>query len=80
MAPGWVTEAGDGLVVRVVAEGSAAAAAGLRAGDRIVRAKGEAVGTRDELAALLEAARASGSCTLQLVRGGASKSLAMKVP
>ena len=58
----------DGLLVRDVAAGSPAEAAGLRRGDLIVGAGGTAVADTDDLAAVLDALEGD-SVTLSIVRG-----------
>jgi S1-C subfamily serine protease len=58
----------DGLLVRDVAAGSPAEAAGLRRGDLIVAAGGTAVANTDDLAAVLDALEGD-SVTLSIVRG-----------
>jgi serine protease Do len=59
----------DGLLVRVVQEGSPAAAAGIRQGDLIVAAGGTSVTNLDDLYDVLDAAATSGTLGLQVVRG-----------
>ncbi len=60
-------EEADGLLVRSVEDGSPAAAAGIREGDLIVAAGGEATTTVDELHAVLEGA--DGELPVELLRG-----------
>jgi serine protease Do len=57
----------DGLLVRVVEEGSPAEAAGVRAGDLIVSVNGTAVSTADDLFDAMEAATAT--LRIGIVRG-----------
>ena len=59
----------DGLLVRVVEEGSPAAAAGLEGGDYIVKVAGSGVGTIEELYKALEGLQPGATLELELVRG-----------
>jgi serine protease Do len=59
----------DGLLVRVVESGSAAERAGVRQGDLIVSAAGSPVDKVDDLFLALDAATATGSLSLHVVRG-----------
>lgn len=59
----------DGVLVRGVESGSAAARAGLERGDLIVSAAGREIERVDTLYEALDAARASGRLDLQIVRG-----------
>ena len=59
----------DGLLVRVVEEGSPAEAAGLEAGDYIVKVSGASVGTIEELYKALEGLQPGATLELELVRG-----------
>jgi serine protease Do len=59
----------DGLLVRVVEEGSPADRAGLRTGDLLVEAGGRAVTDADELYEALDQVPADGSLELRVVRG-----------
>jgi serine protease Do len=59
----------DGLLVRVVEDGSAAAAAGVRAGDLLVSAGGQPLTSVDDLFDAVDAAGADGTVTLGVVRG-----------
>ncbi|HEX4867052.1 MAG TPA: trypsin-like peptidase domain-containing protein [Acidimicrobiales bacterium] len=58
-----------GLLVRDVAEGSAAARAGLQVGDLLTAVDGTELASVDDLHAALDAARTAGTVTLHLVRG-----------
>ncbi|HXQ59430.1 MAG TPA: trypsin-like peptidase domain-containing protein [Acidimicrobiales bacterium] len=59
----------DGILVRAVEEGGPAAAAGIRQGDLVVAVAGTPVGSVDELASALEAARSGAPVELAVVRG-----------
>jgi len=59
----------DGLLVRNVQEGSPAAQAGVRQGDLLVAAGGQALTGHDQLFEALEAAAATGTLALAIVRG-----------
>lgn len=59
----------DGILVRAVEDGGAAAAAGITQGDLLVAVAGTPVGTVDELATALEAAGAGVPVELTVVRG-----------
>jgi serine protease Do len=59
----------DGLLVRVVEDGSPAAAAGLEGGDYIVKVAGAEVGTIEELYKALEGLQPGATLGLELVRG-----------
>jgi serine protease Do len=59
----------DGLLVRVVEEGGPADRAGLRTGDLLVEAGGDAVSDADELYEALDRVEAGGSLDLRVVRG-----------
>ncbi len=58
-----------GLLVRTVADGTPAAAAGVKVGDLLVQAGDRPIETVDDLHHALDSARASGSLTLAVVRG-----------
>jgi serine protease Do len=59
----------DGILVRAVEDGGAAAAAGIVQGDLVVAVAGTPVGTVDELAGALEAVAAGDPVELAVVRG-----------
>ncbi len=59
----------DGLLVRVVEEGSAAERAGIREGDLLVSVGGRQVRTHDDLYDALDALEAGAALAVQLVRG-----------
>ncbi len=59
----------DGLLVRAVEEGSAAASAGLRTGDLIVEAAGRPLATPDDLHEVLEGLDPRSSLDLTVARG-----------
>jgi serine protease Do len=59
----------DGVLVRAVEDGSAAAAAGLERGDLIVAAAGRAIDAVEVLYEVLDGARAQGELELTVVRG-----------
>lgn len=59
----------DGLLVRVVEEGSAADRAGIREGDLIVSVAGRPVGTHDDLYDALDSYEDGAPLAVQLVRG-----------
>ncbi len=59
----------DGLLVRAVEPGGPADRAGIRQGDLIVSAGGEAIASIDDLASALETGEASSSMELGVVRG-----------
>jgi S1-C subfamily serine protease len=67
----------DGLLVRSVAPDSPAERAGVKAGDLITQAGGTDVTTVDELHVALDAARASRSLALHVVRGADELDLAV---
>ncbi|MEA2900484.1 MAG: hypothetical protein QOH36_371 [Actinomycetota bacterium] len=78
IAPSWVANRmrravglppRDGVLVREVEEGSAAAAAGIREGDMIVEAGARAIVEPDDIHDALGTASADGSLQLKLVRG-----------
>jgi serine protease Do len=59
----------DGLLVRVVEDGSPAARAGIRHGDLLVAADGRPLTTADDLFEVLDSAASSGAVELAVVRG-----------
>ncbi|CAN5618223.1 trypsin-like peptidase domain-containing protein [soil metagenome] len=59
----------EGLLVRLVEEGSAAAGAGLAEGDLIIEAAGRSVTTPDELHEALDSVTGEGVIELKLLRG-----------
>lgn len=59
----------DGLLVRAVEDASAAARAGVQVGDLLTSAGGVDLSTVDDLHRALDAARASGTLSLHIVRG-----------
>jgi serine protease Do len=59
----------DGLLVRAVADDSPAAGAGVTEGDLLVEAGGRALGSPDDLHAVLDGIEAGGSVVLKVVRG-----------
>jgi serine protease Do len=59
----------DGLLVRVVQDGSPAGLAGIKAGDLIVGAAGNPVASVDALYDVLDVAATDGTLALQIVRG-----------
>jgi serine protease Do len=65
----------DGVLVRGVEEGSAAAAAGIKEGDLITKAGDRDVHTADDLFAALEAASSSGKLALTILRGTESHTI-----
>ena len=70
----------DGLLVRGVESGGAAAAAGVRTGDLLVSAGQEALASVDDLARALDAAADAGEVTLGVVRGAEELSLQVTFP
>ena len=66
----------SGVLVRVVEEGSAAARAGIRIGDLIVRAGDRQIADPDDLFGALEA-EPGGSLEIGLVRGSEELSVAV---
>jgi serine protease Do len=68
----------DGVLIRAVEEGSAAARAGLERGDLIVAAAGREVDGVEVLYELLDAARSGGSLELTIVRGADERSIAVE--
>ena len=58
-----------GLLVRTVAEDSPAATAGIKVGDLLVASADQALATVDDLHQSLDAARATGTLALSVVRG-----------
>ncbi|HEX2025631.1 MAG TPA: S1C family serine protease [Actinomycetota bacterium] len=88
VAPPWVArrmrravglEERDGLMVRAVAEGSPAAAAGLRQGDLIVAAGGSEVGSADDLFEALDRAGAGGTVQLTVIRGDEERTVSVSL-
>lgn len=70
---------GEGVLVRSVEKGSAAAAAGLKAGDVITKINGESVGcSADWRQAMRE--RKGGNVTVSIVRDKREQTLSMKLP
>ena len=67
----------DGVLVRAVEEGSAAARAGLERGDLIVAAGGRAIERVDVLYEALDAARTEGSLELTTIRGTEERTVAV---
>jgi serine protease Do len=65
----------DGVLVRVVEDGSAAARAGLERGDLIVAAAGREVDRVDVLYEALDGARAASQLELTIVRGTEERSV-----
>jgi len=82
----WLLRDGDALAVADVAADSAAAAAGLRSGDRIVSLRGEAVATRSlaQWRALLRDSPAGSAVAVAYLRGDAERmaqlTLADRIP
>ncbi|HEV2070843.1 MAG TPA: PDZ domain-containing protein, partial [Acidimicrobiales bacterium] len=70
----------DGLLVRAVQPGSPAERAGLRQGDLIVAAAGDAVASADDLHATLDAVDEGGSLALQVVRGSEEHDVTVAFP
>ena len=68
-----------GALVTMVEPGSAAEAAGLRAGDVIVRFAGKPVATHAELMRLVAASAPGASVELELTRGGAASSATVRI-
>ena len=62
-------EARDGVLVRVVQDGSPAATAGIRQGDLLVEVDGQAVGSADDLLDALGGVAPGGHVSVSLVRG-----------
>jgi serine protease Do len=69
----------DGLLVRGVEESSAAAGAGIAAGDLIVAAAGRPVDGIDTLHRALDAAAPEGGLTLTVVRGTEERQVAVEL-
>lgn len=65
----------QGAKVATVVSGSAAASAGLKAGDLIVGINGTTVGSSDALVALVRAADVGEKVTIDLIRGGGQQSV-----
>jgi serine protease Do len=70
---------GEGVLVREVREGSAAAKAGLQAGDVIVKVEGERVRTTSELRERLRAHREKKSVALGVLRKGAETTVSVEL-
>ncbi|MBW3548577.1 MAG: S1C family serine protease [Actinobacteria bacterium] len=70
----------DGLLVRAVQPGSPAERAGLRQGDLIVVAAGDAVASADALHAALDAVDEGGSLALRIVRGSEELDVTVAFP
>ncbi|HEV2071653.1 MAG TPA: S1C family serine protease [Acidimicrobiales bacterium] len=70
----------DGLLVRAVQPGSPAERAGLRQGDLIVAASGDAVASADALHAALDAVDEGGSLALRIVRGSEELDVTVAFP
>jgi S1-C subfamily serine protease len=67
----------EGLLVRGVEDGSAAARAGIERGDLIVEAGGRSLSGADDLQAALDEAEPSGTVTLKVVRAEEERSVAV---
>jgi serine protease Do len=67
----------DGVLVRSVAEGSAAAAAGIERGDLIVAAGGRPLDTIDVLYAALDSAAAGDTLALRVLRGADERDISV---
>jgi S1-C subfamily serine protease len=67
----------DGVLVRAVEDGSAAARAGLLQGDLIVTAAGREIDTVEALYEALDGAGASGELELTVVRGADEQTIAV---
>jgi serine protease Do len=67
----------DGVLIRAVESGSAAERAGLQPGDLIATAAGKQIERMDALYEALDAARASGSLELGIVRGTGERTVAV---
>jgi serine protease Do len=70
----------EGLLVRGVAEGGPAAAAGLQRGDLLVAAAGAPLDGIDALYAAVDAAPQDGPLILRIVRGTEELEVAVTVP
>ena len=70
---------GEGVLVRSVAKGSPAEAAGLKAGDVIIRVENERITDRSDWRAALRARR-SGKVTLGIIRDKREQTLSMTLP
>ena len=68
-----------GLLVVAVTAGAPAAAAGVLVGDILLALDGHAVGSTDDLLALLTADRVGRAVTIKLLRGGAVRDIAVTV-
>jgi uncharacterized protein len=73
-------EGGGGVLVSRVASGSAAEAAGLAAGDIIVRVDGQQIDSPQGLAGALRAMPPSSRHTVELVREGALQEISLQMP
>jgi serine protease Do len=71
---------GEGVLVKSVERGSAAAKAGLKAGDVIVRVAEERVSDRADLRHILRSHREGGKITLGIVRDKREQSLTVDLP
>ncbi len=74
---GLALELGERATVRTVAEGSAAAAAGFRAGDRILSLEGQPVISIADVQWVLQHAKAPGDLPAEVDRGGARQALTL---
>jgi putative serine protease PepD len=66
---------GNGVTVGQVSAGSAAASAGVKAGDVITAVDGTNVATAEKLRAIIAGHKPGDSVTLTIQRGGSSKTL-----
>jgi serine protease Do len=69
----------EGLLVQGIEEGSPADHAGLQQGDLIVAAGDSATSSADDLHEALDAARAGGSVSLRVVRGGEERTVSVSL-
>ena len=66
---------GNGVAVATVQAGSAAADAGVKAGDVITGVNGTTITTADQLRAIIDSHQPGDKLTLTVLRGGSSKTL-----
>ena len=66
---------GNGVAVATVQAGSAAADAGMKAGDVITAVNGTTITTADQLRAIIDSHQPGDKLTLTVLRGGSSKTL-----
>ena len=74
-----VQRSAEGVVISAVGAGSPAARAGLQVGDRVLRYNGEAVNDARQLARLVLQSEPGSVARVQVMRGGAARTLDVNV-